>query len=164
MKLKLYRITLLIFLFISFVITTLFLITTIVRLSNNQDVMLMDKIVYIACFALLLIFTGLEILNTILSFKNGSSYIVYLAYNDDKTINHNFLLFTKGVTIFSVIMIVYFCFIYNGYDLPLSGFDKNMSSFVICVTILIFINCLYISLFPKFASEDKGLQTLKSSQ
>lgn len=158
MKLKIYRISLMLFLFISFVITLIFGILSTMSIIGIEQDKIMDGIMYILCFCLLLIFTGLQIANTIVSFKNGSSFIVNLAYNDNKTVNKNFLLILGGVSALSIFSIIYFSFIYNGFDLPFSGFDKNISSFIICVSVLLLINSIYIILFPILAKEDISLQ------
>ena len=164
MKLKIYHISLLLFLLISFTTSLIFEIITIIYVSKIDKNNMMDGIMYILCFALLLIFTILEIVNTIISFKKGSSYIVYLAYNENKSINRNFLSVLGGISIFSIFAIIYFTLLYNGLKLPLSGMNQNICSLIICTAILLLINCIYTILFPIFATKDISIQNIETTK
>ena len=157
MKLKMYRISLIITLIISACVTLLFGIISTINVTNFDQIKLTDGIMYILCYVLLLVFTILEIINTILSFKNGSVYIRGLAYNDNKEINRNTLTITGGIVIISLFAIVYLLIILSGANIPLSTLDIEAIYFMICTSILVIINATYVLLFPILAFDDQSL-------
>lgn len=159
MKLKVYRISLLSGLIASLILDVFFLIKAILNIINIDQADLMDGVMYIICLSLLLIFIGLEIVNTILSFKNGSNYIIRLAYNNDQTLNRNLFYILGGLSVLSFFAIIYFSLIYVGVNLPLHQFAQEISSIIISFSTVFFIDSIFILLFPILAKEDSSLQS-----
>ena len=158
MKLKIYRISLLSALSISAIITLIFGIISTINVTGFDSLKLTDGIMYILCYILLFIFIGLEITNTILSFKNGSVYIKGLAYDDNNQINRNTLFAVGGIALFSLIAIVYLSVVASGFNLPLSSLDIEALYFMICASITVLINATFVVLFPVLAYEDQSLK------
>lgn len=158
MKLKIYRISLLSALIASLGLDIFFLIQAIQSIMQVQQAELMDGIMYIICLILLLFFIGLEIVNTILSFKKGSMYIKNLTYNDDGSINRNLIYVLGGLSLVSLLVILYFILIYAGISLPLSNFAREIISIIISFFTIVFVDSIFIILFPILAKEDISLQ------
>ena len=157
MKLKIYRISLLFMLFLSLMLTLILGIKSTISIINNEQITLIDGIIYMACYLMLLIFIGLEIFNTILSFKHGSMYAKPLAYNDDNTINRNSLIIIGGIINLSMFAVIYIMIILIGYPLPLHNLDKEALLFMIPTFATVFVNSLFILLFPLLAKNDQSL-------
>ena len=157
MKLKLYRISLIILLCLSIILSLILGVITTINVTKFDEIKMMDGIIYILCFILLIIFTGLEVFNTIISFKHGSVYIKGLAYDDNNNVNRNSLLISGGIALFSVIATIYVILILNGANLPLNTLDKEALYFIITMMVLVFINALAVVLFPYLASSDQSL-------
>lgn len=98
MKLKLYRILLLTCFFLTLVANTFFTVMTVIEMipAESKD----DYIMFIICFVVASAFVILELANTFRSFKEGSSFVKPLMYDDDDTINN------KGIIIMSLIGII----------------------------------------------------------
>ena len=106
MKLKIYRISIIVMLLASIVFTSIYGVKTVINVISFNKEKLMDGIIYILCYIMLLMFTAMEIANTVVSFKNGSVYIKGLAYNDDNTVNCYSLIVTGGMTSLSIFAII----------------------------------------------------------
>lgn len=98
MKLKIYRTLLLASLFIAVAANTFFLVMTVIDMipAETKD----DYIMFLICFLVAIAFSILEISNTFRSFKEGSSFVKPLMYDDDDSKNN------KGIVIMSVIFII----------------------------------------------------------
>lgn len=161
MKLKLYRISLIILLLASFVITLIFGIKTTISVLKFDKEKLMDGIIYILCFVMLLMFTAMEVINTILSFKNGSVYIKGLAFNDNNTLNRNSLIVTGGIASLSIFAIYYISIILRGRNLPLYKLEIEAKHFMLVSFILVLINAIAVLLFPIFGKDDQAFNDKK---
>lgn len=161
MKLKLYRYTLIFMLLISFIITLILGIKSTINVIKFDKAQLMDGIIYLLCYFLLLVFTLSEVFNTIVSFKNGSTYIVQIAYKDNKTLNRNSMMIVGGLSIFSLFAIIYISLVINGYNYPLYKLDIEAQYFILAAFVSLLINMVYILLFPIFAAEDQSLKDNK---
>ena len=92
MKLKIYRYSLLTCLVACCVLSSYFLVISINNIIDISKEDMMDGIMYILCFVLNLVFLGLEIFNTIYSFKTGSHFAKNLTYDEDNTFNKKFVI------------------------------------------------------------------------
>jgi hypothetical protein len=157
MKLKLYRISLIILLCLSIVLSLILGTISLINVLKFDETKMMDGIIYIICYVMLIIFTGLEVSNTIISFKHGSVYINGLAYDDNNNPNRNSIIISGGISVFSIIAVIYVILIINGVELPLSNLDIEALYFLITTCVLVFINALAVMLFPYLASSDQSL-------
>ena len=162
MKLKVYRISLISCLVISFALTVFFLVLAIKNIIGLEKEEMMDGIMYILCFVLNLAFLGLEIGNTIYSYKTGSNFIKNLTFNEDGSLNNKLI---KILTILEVIVgavIIYFAIIYKGdKTLPLSELTPLAKSVAITFFVTVFVDMTFILLFPILGKDDPSLQLEK---
>ncbi len=121
MKLKIYRTFLLAFLFSLAGLNVFFFAKTIMGYSSYESTS--DFIIFMLVLLVMLAFIVLEIGNTFVSFKNGSTFIKALVYDKDEVLNKRGLiiygtlaLISLGVTIYLLLLILgndnlYFAFI-----------------------------------------------------
>lgn len=159
MKLKVYRISLISCLVISFALTIFFLVLAIKNIIGVDQDNMMDGIMYILCFVLNLAFLGLEIGNTIYSYKTGSNFVKNLTFNDDGSLNSKLLKVLSVLEVFVVIATIYLFVIYKGeINLPLSDLTQLSKSVAIVFFVTIFVNITFVLLFPILGKEDPSLQ------
>ncbi len=154
MKILVHRILLLTLLILAFAMDVTFLVVTLIGLIQSGNVNF-DQIMYIICFILSLSFIGLEIFNTIISFKNGSNFIKNLAYNDDNSLNSRFLLLVRigcflilGILIYAIII----CF---NNSLFLANLELASKELIIVFTSILLVDALAIATYPFFDKLDK---------
>lgn len=145
----------------SFVITLIFGIKTTISVLEFDKEKLMDGIIYILCYVMLLMFTAMEVINTILSFKNGSVYIKGLAFNDNNTLNRNSLIVTGGIASLSIFAIFYISIILRGRNLPLYKLETEAKHFMLVSFILVLINAIAVLLFPIYGKDDQAFNDQK---
>lgn len=159
MKLKVYRISLLSCLTISFALTVFFLVLAIKNIIGIEQENMMDGIMYILCFVLNLAFLGLEFGNTIYSYKTGSNFVKNLTFNEDGSLNSKLLKVLSVLEFFVCIITIYLFIIYKGEgNLPLSELTKLAKSVAIVFFVTIFVNITFVLLFPLLGKEDPSLQ------
>lgn len=158
MKLKVYRISLLGALIASLGIDIFFLVQAIINIINSTNIDHSDEIMFIIGFVLLILFVGLEIVNTVISFKNGSAFIKNLTYNQDLSLNRNLLYVSGGISILSLIAIVYFSLLFALSNMPFGNLAYGMKTVILGFFIITFVDSLFITLFPLVAKEDKSFK------
>lgn len=159
MKLKVYRISLISCLAISFALTVFFLILAIKNVIGIDQEDMMDGIMYILCFVLNLAFLGLEISNTIYSYKTGSNFVKNLTFNDDGSLNSKLLKCLSVLDVIVVLILIYLLIIYKGENnLPLSELTQLAKSVAISFFVTVLVDITYILLFPILGKEDPSLQ------
>ena len=145
-KLKIYRFSLLTSLFLLVFGTLFFLVLTAMNFADYAEVM--DGVMYIIAFVVLLAFVGLEIGNTIVSFKKGSNFVKALAYDSDKEINK------RGLFIFALLLVVslgasiYMLFVILGYNIFFSALSKPVQYIAFMFFLTAFVDMTFILLYP----------------
>ncbi len=158
-KLKTYRISLLISLFIGVIIDLIFFSFVIVDfVSNIETVTIMDYVMYIICFVLLLALNITEIVNTFISFKTGSNFIKFLAYDASGDKNTPLFNFCIVATFFLVLGTIYLIIAKCNISIPLGSMNENVKSFIICFFILVIIDLIFIYLFQYFGKDDTSMK------
>ena len=156
MKLKIYRISLFICLFLIAGLTIFAIVRSIILFSSIKNTA--DAVMYIVALFVLLAFIGLEIGNTFVSLKQGSTFAKALAFDNDGTLNK------KGLVIFSLMglaclaAVIYFLLLLCGLNLYFAFFAKPMQYVIFLVFLTGFINALFILLFPLLGREDPSLR------
>ena len=159
MKLKVYRISLLSCLAISFALSVYFLILAINNIIGIEKENLTDGIMYILCLVLNLAFIGLEVFNTFYSYKTGSNFAKNLSYNEDGSLNSKFLVVLSVLDVICVLATIYLSIIYKGVnDLPLNELQPLAKAVSIAFLVTVIVNITYILLFPILGKEDPSLQ------
>lgn len=157
MKLKIYRSLLLTGLFLTLLLTiTLLVLGFLNLLKDATDIG--KNLLYIFCFILLIAFNILEIVNTFISFKTGSTFVYRLAFNDSKTVNKNFLFVISFLGLFSLAVSIYMTLTLFNPFLPLGGSPKLIVYLMICFFFFFFVDILFIILFVFLGKEDKAFK------
>ena len=158
-KLKTYRISLLISLFIAVITDLVFFSLLLVDfISNIGNVTIMDYVMYIICFVLLLAFNITEIVNTFISFKTGSNFIKFLGYDANGDKNTPLFNFCVVATFFLLIGTIYLIIAKCNTSLPLGSMNENIKSFIICCFILAVVDLVFIYLFQYFGQDDPSMK------
>lgn len=164
MKLKIYRILLLGCLLSSIVLTSYFLVLSVINIIGIDKLDLLDGIMYILCFVLNLAFLCLEVYNTFYSFKTGSHFAKNLSYNEDGSLNTKFLVVLGFADVIVVAGIIYLSIIFKGeYDLLLSGLSTLSKAVSIVFLVTAFVNITFTLLFPVLGKQDISLQSSKKT-
>lgn len=150
MKQRKYQITLLVLLSIVLILNIILLVLTIIDVTKFTSDQIMDGIMYILCYILLLAFNGLQIFNTILSFKNGGVFIKNLVYNEKNTLNHNFIYILGGIQLILLICTVYFGLVTLNVNLPCGNLDKHIIMIIFSYSLLMWIDCIAVITYPIF--------------
>ena len=160
MKLKIYHILLLTFLFLTFALTSTLLVLSIIETSTLTGD-LTDNILFIVCFILLLAFEVLEIVNTFVSFKTGSAFIKPLTFDDDKKINSPLLTIMTIVALIIMGVMIFFIMTIFDKTLPFGDSPNTLKFLLISFFTLVLVDVLFIDLFPLLGKEDKAFQNKK---
>ena len=158
-KLKGYRISLLISLFITLIISlTFFSLLLVDFISNISTISVMDYVMYIICFVLLIVFNITQIVNTFISFKSGSNFIKFLCFDTNGDKNTPLLNFCVIGNFFFILGIIYLIVIKNNVSLPLGTLNDNIKNFIISCFSLVIIDLIFIYLFQYFGLEDPSMK------
>lgn len=164
MKLKIYRYTLLSSLIVVLGFNVLFLTLDIINLIQHGADNIFDEIMYILCLLLSLCFIGLQIYNTIISFKKGSMFIKNLAYNDDNSLNDRFLKLLGIADVILFVLVIYSILLYCGVSLPLKDLSQAIKSIMVTFISILFIDALFILLFPLLGKDDPAFSKAKEKK
>ena len=162
MKLKLYRILLLTCLFALASLVIFFIVNTIVYFKTIENST--DGVMYIVSLFVLLAFLGLEIGNTFVSFKNGSTFAKAIAYNQDYSFNLTGVIIMSVAGFASLAGAIYTLLLILGLKLPLSTFDKQLLYVVFGTLMTMVVNSLFVLLFPLLGKEDTSMKKKDSSR
>lgn len=163
MKLKLYRTLLLTLLFINAILNIYFIVMSVIHLipAEVKD----DYIMFIVCFVISTAFIVLEISNTFRSFKEGSSFVKPLMFEEDNSLNK------KGFIIMSVIasigLIALTLGILGMFNITIPGSSLPLGFYylITSVGLIALINGGFSILFPFVGKEDKSfLKKIKKSE
>ncbi len=158
-KLKSYRISLLISLFIGLIISlTFFSLLLVDFISNISTISVMDYVMYTICFVLLIVFNITQIVNTFISFKSGSNFIKFLCFDTNGDKNTPLLNFCVIGNFFFILGIIYLIVIKNNVSLPLGTLNDNIKNFIISCFSLVIIDLIFIYLFQYFGLEDPSMK------
>lgn len=158
-KLKGYRISLLISLFIGLIISlTFFSLLLVDFISNISTISVMDYVMYTICFVLLIVFNITQIVNTFISFKSGSNFIKFLCFDTNGDKNTPLLNFCVIGNFFFILGIIYLIVIKNNTSLPLGTLNDNIKNFIISCFSLVIIDLIFIYLFQYFGLEDPSMK------
>lgn len=158
-KLKGYRISLLISLFITLIISlTFFSLLLVDFISNISTISVMDYVMYTICFVLLVVFNITQIVNTFISFKSGSNFIKFLCFDTNGDKNTPLLNFCVIGNFFFILGIIYLIIIKNNVSLPLGTLNDNIKNFIISCFSLVIIDLIFIYLFQYFGLEDPSMK------
>ena len=152
MRLKIYRIALLITLFSLFFLNMFFVVLTIIKMTKTENIS--DSILFLLALFVSSACVFLEIFNTFVSFKNGSNFIRVLCY--DKEVLVKKTLGLAGVFLFVFLgLLVYVILLLSGLNLPLSGLADELLYMTVVFFSLICVDAIFILFYPLVASEDK---------
>lgn len=158
-KLKGYRISLLISLFITLIISlTFFSLLLVDFISNISTISVMDYVMYTICFVLLVVINITQIVNTFISFKSGSNFIKFLCFDTNGDKNTPLLNFCVIGNFFFILGIIYLIIIKNNVSLPLGTLNDNIKNFIISCFSLVIIDLIFIYLFQYFGFEDPSMK------
>lgn len=158
-KLKGYRISLLISLFIVLTISlTFFCLLLVDFITNISTISVMDYVMYTICFVLLVVINITQIVNTFISFKSGSNFIKFLCFDTNGDKNTPLLNFCVIGNFFFILGIIYLIVIKNNVSLPLGTLNDNIKNFIISCFSLVIIDLIFIYLFQYFGLEDPSMK------
>lgn len=158
-KLKGYRISLLISLFIVLTISlTFFCLLLVDFITNISTISVMDYVMYTICFVLLVVINITQIVNTFISFKSGSNFIKFLCFDTNGDKNTPLLNFCVIGNFFFILGIIYLIIIKNNVSLPLGTLNDNIKNFIISCFSLVIIDLIFIYLFQYFGFEDPSMK------
>lgn len=158
-KLKGYRISLLISLFIALTISSTFFSLLLVDfITNISSLSVMDYVMYTICFVLLVVINITQIVNTFISFKSGSNFIKFLCFDANGDKNTPLLNFCVIGNFFFILGIIYLIVIKNNVTLPLGTLNDNIKNFIISCFSLVIIDLIFIYLFQYFGLEDPSMK------
>ena len=153
MKLKIFRIALLSSLLLVFGLNIYFFAQTIIYVINSSDKS--DSAIFIISIIVLTLFIGLQIFNTIVSFKKGSSFLVALDF-EGEAVNKKFVIGTSVALPIAIFVVIYFSLIVCGYSLPLSTLYLPVIYLIINLFVLVTVDCIFIIFYPLVGRLDKG--------
>ena len=151
MKLKIYRIALLVTLFLLFGLNIFFIVLTAINFAHTDNIS--DNILFTLTLLVSLACIFLEIFNTFVSMKNGSNFIRVLLYDRDVLVKKSiyitiaFLVVFLGLTVYAILLL-------SGLDLPLSGLARELLYMIVIFFSLITVNSIFVLFYPLVASED----------
>lgn len=147
MKIKVYRIIL-------YVLESLLISSSIALLTLsiidciNTSADVFDAIMYVICFLIVIAFSILQIINTIMSTKGQNSYLNSLLYEENDKIIQGlyagfivFLLIGIGIIVYSSLLIM-------NLNLPLNEFALPIKYVILDFGLLLLIDCLLVILYP----------------
>ena len=156
MKLKIYQTLLLTCLFILAGLNVYFIIRTAMLFPTVDSIQ--DNVILLVCLVFLLAIIVMDIVNTFVSRKRGSTFIKALAYDNDTTKNVKFIAFSYIFGVISIGVIVYFILILCGVNLYFSNFPVPLCYLIINLFSLTLVACVAVILFPYLATSDISFQ------
>lgn len=155
MKLKLFRISLISSLAISFGLGVYFLVLTILSMIGQEASVVGDGVLFILCFVVSLAFIALEIGNTVRSFKKGSTFM-HALYIDENHIEHPKVpIYCAVLSLASIAVIVYIILLLSGIELMGSDWNHNFLRLLILFFTLITIDSTYLAFYKLVIKFDK---------
>ena len=113
----------------------------------------MDGIMYVFSLVILVAFVGMEIYNTYYSIQSGSNFIRPLLYQKEE-LNKKCLYAMGGGSLLSLLGIIYFSLLYNGFELPLGDLDTPVIYIILCFLCMTFVNTFFVSIYPLVKDKD----------
>jgi hypothetical protein len=96
----------------------------------------------------------MEIFNTYYSIRNGSSFIEPLLYSQDE-LNKKCLYGMRGGSVVAFIGFIYSILLHTNIELPLSNLNEFVKSIMLCFSLMVFVNTLFVSIYPFVKDKDK---------
>ncbi len=154
MKIKVYRIILYVFESLLISSSIALLILSIINCVNTSSD-IFDAIMYVVCFLIVIAFSILQIINTIMSTRGQNSYLKSLLYEENGKIIQGlyagfiiFLLIGVGIIVYSSLLIM-------NLNLPLNEFVLPIKYVILDFGLLLLIDCLLVVLYPLTKKEEE---------
>ena len=152
MKLLIYRVSLLIALF-GVLSGTIYSLVYTFQIAEKYEPK-SDLVLFSICFVLLIIFVGLEIFNTIRSFKKGSNFIYPLVINKDESKNKPFLIIINCLLPLLIGILIYSSLIAAGFQISLSTLPFPLILMCINFFSLLIIDLIFIDFYLLLYKEE----------
>ena len=147
MKLKVYRVFLLISLFAIIALSIVFAVLSIVHSTQNKgDVF--DAIMYVVCFLIIIAFSTLQIINTFVSMKSDNSFLKNLLYESDGQLIRGLYIGVYILLGVGIFVIFYSSLLFANLPIPFKDFDLPIKYVLFDFGVLIALNSLFTLIFP----------------
>ena len=156
MKLKIYQDVLIVCLSLLAALNVYFIVRTAMLFPTVESIQ--DNVILLVCLIFLLAIIVMDIVNTVISKKRGSTFIKPLAFDDDTTKNTKFIAFCYIFGIISIGVIVYFILILAGVELYFSTFPRPLAYLIVNLFSLTLLASVAIIVFPYVGTSDIAFQ------
>ena len=147
MRIRIYRVSLSILLFISIFVGLYFCYDTFFEMTktNNSQT---EYLINLFCFVIGIVFLAFELINVFKSFKNGTILLHQIAYNKTNKIRKSTLFIAIFLLLLSIFLFTWFLLALNGNNsLSFSSFLKSDNELFIYVAIILFVNSISIIVY-----------------
>ncbi|MCR4880138.1 MAG: hypothetical protein K5906_04205 [Bacilli bacterium] len=151
-KLKLYQNGLIGALGLLLALNIYFIVRTCMLFPTTDSIQ--DNVILLVCLVFLFVMIVMDIINTFVSKKRGSTFIKPLAFDDDLTINKKFIIFCYVLGVISIGVIVYFILVISGLNLYFASFPRPLHYLIINLFALTLLASIAIILFPYVGRSD----------